>query len=193
MMEVTFDTNLLIDLEEKREGHENVQKILDLHNGRQIKVCIPAIAASEKLLDEKHIPNYKLFEEYLTKLKIMNHVELMPLMYLSMCYLDHAHLSGKKLSELDHQIHKILFPNIEPEHKEFCKARNLQIKGIHPKWRNAKIDVQMLWCHIHHKKDIFITRDENFKKKNNELNEQIGKIEIMNPFEFLENFKELVE
>ena len=188
MLSVTFDTNLLIDLEEKRLGFEKVLEIVDLHNSGKIKLCIPAIAASEKLLDEKHIPNYKLFEEYLNNLKIVNYEELKPLMYVDMCYINHSLVAGDELIALDHLIHKILFPSIEVKLEDFYRKQRSDSEVIQSKWRNAKIDVQMLWCHIFHKKDIFITRDENFRKKEPRLNEQIGKVVITNPEQFLEKY-----
>lgn len=193
MLCVTLDTNLLIDLEEKRKGFETVLEILDLHNYGKIKICIPAIAASEKLLDAQHVPNYKLFEEYLSDLNIKNYEELMPLAYFDMCFWGHCLWAGDELIALDHSIHRILFPNIEPEYRDFCEKRNTKLNGIHPRWRNAKIDVQMLWCHIYHKKDIFITRDKNFQRKSNELNSKVCKVVIMTPHEFLEYSKHLAE
>jgi hypothetical protein len=191
MLCVTFDTNLLIDLEEERAGFEKIQKIIDLHNSGRIKLCIPAIIASEKRLTQKHISNYDLFEEYLGKLCINDYEELMPISYWEICFWGHGLWAGPKLIALDHLIHKILFPNIEPEYQDFCKSNNVVIKEIHQKWRNAKIDVQMLWCHVYHKKDVFITRDGNFKKHLTELSMQISQIKIMNPNEFLEQFENL--
>ncbi len=107
-----------------------------------------------------------------------------------MCYLDHSLPAGDDMLELDYSLHNILFPNIEPEYKEFCRAENFDTEALHPKWRNAKIDVQMLWCHIYHTKDIFVSRDRNFERKKDELNNQIGKIEIMNPIQFLRHIRE---
>jgi len=193
MLYVTLDTNLLIDLEEKRKGFKKVLEILDLHNYGKIKICIPAIAASEKLLDAQHVPNYKLFEEYLSNLNIKNSEELMPLGIVGMCFVGHHLIAGNELVALDHSIHRILFPNVEPEYRDFCEKRNIKLNGIHRRWRNAKIDVQMLWCHIHYKKDIFITRDKNFKRKSNELNSKVCKVVIMTPHEFLEYSKHLAE
>lgn len=188
MLSLTFDTNILIDMEEKRHGYEHVLEIVNLHNLGLVNICIPAIIASEKMLDDNHIPDYRLFEEYLANLKIMNYEELMPLAYLDICFFDHAIWADEELSELDILIQKTLFPNIESEYEEYCSTRKLNIEDIHPKWMNAKIDVQILWCHIYYKKDIFITRDENYTSKLKDLNRHIGGIVIMSPSEFMEHF-----
>lgn len=189
MIQVSLDTNLLIDLEEKREGFENVREIVQLHKNGRIKLCIPSIIASEKLMRGQGISNFGVFSSYLESLGITEYEEIMPLMYLGMCYLGHALLAGKKLIETEHIIHRILFPKIEPDYRDYCKARNISDKnGVAKEWRNAKVDVQLLWSHMHHKKDIFITRDVNFKKKEREINEKIGKTSIMTPKEFLEYY-----
>jgi hypothetical protein len=193
MLHVTFDTNLLIDIEEKRTGFEKLLEILALHNGDKIRICIPAIAASEKLFDAQHIPNYTLFENYLSNLGIKDSEELMPLAYWDMCFFDHCLFARNELVALDHSIHKILFPNIEPDYGDFRKKRSIPLNDVDSKWRNAKIDVQMLWCHIYHKKDIFITRDNNFKRKSSELNSKLGKVVIMTPVEFLKYSKSFAE
>ena len=193
MLHVTFDTNLLIDVEEKRAGFEQLLEILALHNTGKIKICIPAIAASEKLFDAQHTPNYRLFENYLSNLGIKDFEELIPLAYWDMCFFDHCLFAGNESVALDHSIHKILFPNIEPECRDFCEKRGLPLNDVDPKWRNAKIDVQMLWCHIYHKKDIFITRDENFKRKSSELNSKLCKVVIMTPIDFLDYFESFAE
>jgi|GEM_PF-3647002 len=55
MRQITFDTNILIDIEEKRTGYENILKIIEFQNDEEISINIPAIIASEKLLENKHI------------------------------------------------------------------------------------------------------------------------------------------
>lgn len=190
MLRVTFDTNILIDLEENRTGYDNIKKIIELHDQKQLKICIPAISASEKILDQKKIPNYTLFQNFLSKLYIYEYEELMPIMYCDISFWNHALWADDEMSELDHKIHKILFPKIEPEHKDYCKARSLELGDdkVDPKWRNAKIDVQMLWSHLFHCADIFITRDKNFKRNHDKLIDEIGPMKIMDPSEFLQAF-----
>lgn len=194
MLRVTFDTNILIDLEENRTGYKNIRKIIELHKKEQIKICIPAIAASEKHLDQKLVPNYILFENFLRNMDIVGHEELMPIMYLDISFWSHALLADEKMSELDQKIHKILFPRIEPEHKDYCKAKGLELEDdkVDPEWRNAKIDVLMLWSHLFHEADIFITRDKNFKRNYDKLIDEIGPMVIMDPSEFLTSFQHRV-
>lgn len=65
-------------------------------------------------------------------------------------------------AELEQQIHDILFsgePIDQPEKYGF------PVK----KWLNHKCDVQMVWAHIFHERDVFVTSDRNFHAKAKEL------------------------
>ena len=161
MKQITLDTNILIDIEEKRIGHENILKLIEFHNNKKIKINIPAIIASEKLLKNKHITNFSQFKRYVESIDFKDIEFNKPKCYFDLSFFDYCIFGGEEIDKLDYYIHKILFPNIEPKHKDFCKNRGFDSKILNPKWRNAKIDVLIIWCHIYYKKDVFITR-ENF-------------------------------
>ncbi|MBC8358349.1 MAG: hypothetical protein H8E54_05310 [Candidatus Aminicenantes bacterium] len=184
MKKVTLDTNILIDLEEKRKGYKTILKIIELHNKKKLKINIPAIIASEKLLEDKHITNFHQFKDYLKTLGFKDVELTLPIFYVGMCYVNFCVVPGEDEIKLDHDIHKILFPNIESEYREFCANRKFNPETIHPKWRRTKVDVQILWCHIFYKKDVLVTRDKNFKRHIDELS-SIAKLVIMKPEEFL--------
>jgi hypothetical protein len=82
--------------------------------------------------------------------------------YLDVCYWDHMMLPSDEDLKLEAAIHAVLFPAIEFEWAEYADKRDLQINSIDPKWRNAKCDVQALWCHIKGERDVFVTNDRNF-------------------------------
>ena len=48
MKKVTIDTNLIIDVEEKREGYKEIIKIFNLANQNLIEIYFPAPIANEK-------------------------------------------------------------------------------------------------------------------------------------------------
>lgn len=189
MQKITFDTNILIDIEEKREGYEDILKIIELHNNKKITISIPAIIASEKLIEKNKITNFNIFKNYITNLDFKDIDILKPLCYPGLAFLDYCVLAGKTTIELDHKIHRILFPEIELEHTDYCLKRNLTNDHIYREWKNAKVDVLIMWCHIFYGNDIFITRDNNFKKHIKELSE-IANINIMTPKEFVSNLNE---
>jgi hypothetical protein len=187
MKQITLDTNILIDLEEKREGYKAILRLVELHNEKKFKISIPAIIASEKLLKQKHVTNFNQFKDYVEALGFKNVEFTSPICYTGMCFINVCVVPGKDAIKLDHAIHRILFPNIEPEHSVFCLKRGFDTKTKHPEWKNAKVDVQILWCHICYKKDVLITRDKNFKRHTDELS-TIAKLVIMEPEEFLSTF-----
>jgi hypothetical protein len=61
-------------------------------------------------------------------------------------------------------IHQVLFPGSEYGYAEFCAARGVTVDEEHidHRWRNQRCDVLALWSHIHHRRNIFVTRDGNF-------------------------------
>jgi hypothetical protein len=68
------------------------------------------------------------------------------------------------MEDLERQIHEVLFSNIEFRWLDFCSIRGWDpnAQPLDAKWRNAKCDVQALWSHIHHRRDVFVTRDRIF-------------------------------
>lgn len=186
MRQITFDTNILIDIEEKRKGYENILKIIEFQNDEEISINIPAIIASEKLLEDKHITNFSKFKGYVESIGLKNIEFTKPMGYVGLSFIDYCIFGGKEIDKLDYDIHKILFPNIEPKYEDFCKNRVIDSKILNTKWVNAKIDVLIFWCHIYYKKDIFITRDGNFKKHESDLSSlSFKKIQVKCPEEYI--------
>jgi len=70
-------------------------------------------------------------------------------------------MSGAESLRREREIHRILFPNIAFLAKEHCP------EGDHSgreRWRNAKCDVQTMWCHLHYGGTHFATNDQDFLK-----------------------------
>ena len=130
-----------------------------------IKLCIPVIAASERQRDGGTLSNYSKFEAFLTSLGLNGYEELIPMFYLDISYLDHGLLTGPDMEQLERQIHQILFPKIAFSYEAYAAKLD---RGISPpphrKWLNAKCDVQVMWSHIWHGANIFVTEDVNFHK-----------------------------
>jgi hypothetical protein len=69
------------------------------------------------------------------------------------------------MRQLEADIHAILFPNIELHYSDFVHRRGLAPHDpVDWKWRNAKCDVQGMWCHIRYGGNVFVTSDRNFHK-----------------------------
>lgn len=171
MISVTIDTNLVIDLEEKRQGWENVQKLIELHSEGKIELNVPAIMASEKFVDSKPVDNFNNFKTFVEQLGFTNVEFLPPILYFGITFLDYHLLASKDMIKLEKEIHNIMFPNIEFEYSEYCKNSGIDInkKPLDKDWLNAKCDVLSIWSHIYHKKGVFITKDTDFHKNKDKL------------------------
>jgi hypothetical protein len=59
----------------------------------------------------------------------------------------------------------ILFPNIEFDYEDYvARIGECFSSRDSRKWLNAACDVMMIWSHIHHRADFFVTEDRNFHK-----------------------------
>jgi hypothetical protein len=185
---VVIDTNLVIDLEEKRDGWKDVQKLIDFHNQQKIRLVIPAIMASEKYVNKKLVNNFKDFKLFVENLGFMNIEFIPPMLYFGMGYLNYGLYSGKDMQELERKIFEIIFPKQDFLYEDFCLKRNMDPNKIplNKEWINHKCDTQMIWSLVYHKKLIFLTRNTKEFQKNKDELEKLGNFKIMTPEEFLE-------
>ena len=190
-MNVTFDTNCLVDLELNEGAAPQLLRIVEAHESNQITISVPGIGASERLKDGTFAETFSLFMKRVNKLAKREFEILKPLAYFDLTYFDWSILGGDEIDEIESRIHEILFPETM-----FRWADQASACGLDPnqaakehntewlKWRNRKCDTLALWCHIHYKKDVFITQDSNFHKvtKKSTL-EKLGAKSILFPLE----------
>lgn len=165
-MKLTLDTNCIIDLEENGSNAPPLQSLISLNDSGKIDLRVVAISASERKLDGTYASNFSEFQQKIANVGL-GHVEILaPMCYLDMSYLDWCVASDEQTEAFERKIHEILFPNIEFEYGEYCRNHDLDSTDskIDARWRNAKCDVQAMWCHIAYGGDIFITSDKNFHK-----------------------------
>ena len=178
----TLDTNCLIDVDEDRPNAAHVRRIVAAHP-LQADVAYVAISASER---QKNGGNLELFDEFvarLHRLSIAHLRELPPMMYFDVAFWDHAYLTDEAMGILEQRIHNILFPGFEIDWAAFAAARSLDPNkpSFGTKWHNAKCDVQALWSHIHHGRDVFVTSDRNFLGSKRAELTAIGAKRILRP------------
>jgi predicted nucleic acid-binding protein len=189
MKNITIDTNVLIDLEEKRNGFKEINSLIELDNKKIVNLYFPAAIANEKYIDRKEIINFEVFNEYLRKIGLKKPKTLALLGYLGFNFFDEMFLFDEDGPEyqLAEKLIKILFPNFQRDYKKFCieNVYDENSDAMHPKFRNIFVDSLILWCHIHYKNDILLTRDENFRKKTS-VTKEFKDIKILSPKEFME-------
>jgi hypothetical protein len=187
IIRITLDNNCLLSLNKRDGEYEHIKSLLTL-NSEQITLCIPAIVASENQQNEVVSSNFGQFQEFLARIGCQDCELLNPMLYLDICYWDHAVLAGEEMALLEQRVHEILFPKVPFKYSEYCATFGLEPNNgiIDRKWRNAKCDVQAMWCHIEYKGDIFVSQDNNFHKKTKKSKLiALGAKNIMTPSECL--------
>ena len=164
-MRITLDRNGLLNLSNGTGDIGSLRHLRELHLKGSIKLCIPAIGASERQRDGTTLDSYSKFEAFLASVGIAGYEELVPMCYWDVSYWDHCLLTEPEMERLERQIHEILFPNIEFDYEPYAaKHDQPTTPPFDRKWLNPKCDVQAMWSHIYHGSDVFVTEDGNFHK-----------------------------
>ena len=166
MKRFTLDTNCLIDLENEAPSAEYIRKLYRYHTTGKIRLYLPAVAASEQPRKGREIKTFDCFIKRISDAGIPDVELLRPYMFMNLSFLDYSMLTDDHMMKLDRDIHQILFPRLPYRYGEYCSMReqNPEKLPIERKWRNAKCDVMIAWCHIFHHGDVLVTRDGNFLK-----------------------------
>lgn len=153
MRSYTLDTNCLIDLEENRPAAESLRQLVAAFRRGEITLAIPAIMASENQPGGQRIDNFGQFQQRLDRSGLGDVEQLLPMLYLDVCFIDHCLFSDEEGLALERRIHDAVHPEVE-----FAAANASSLK----KWRNAKCDVQAMWSHIQKRRECFVTSDTDF-------------------------------
>ncbi|MHB9103418.1 MAG: hypothetical protein ACYC2E_18155 [Sulfuricella sp.] len=160
----TLDTNCIIAIDEDRVEAAAIRKLADAHASGIAHVALVAISASEKQRGGGHLESFSDFQQRLASLGLA-HLELLPPMfYWDVTYWDWCIWSDSEMEAQEKKIHDILFPNIEFLWQDYCAVRGCEPNdlALAHGWSNPKYDVQALWSHIFHKREVFVTTDRNF-------------------------------
>lgn len=160
----TLDTNCIIALDEERAEATAIRALLDAHASGDANVALVAISASEKQRGGGHLESFSEFQQRIASLGLAPLELLPPMFYWDVTYWDWCIWSDSEMEAEENKIHEILFPNVEFLWQDYCAVRGWKPNDValtHG-WRNPKCDVQALWSHIFHKRDVFVTTDRNF-------------------------------
>ncbi len=162
----TLDTNCILAIDDSRPEASFVHELIEAHRLGNASVAIVAITASEKQKTGGYIENFAEFKDRITNLGL-GHLDLLaPMFYFDITFFDYCLWCDESMTSLELSIHKILFPNIPFLWADYCTAHGLNVEADYhdKKWRNAKCDVQAYWSHVHSKRDVFVTTDNNYLK-----------------------------
>jgi hypothetical protein len=165
-MRITIDTNVLIDLEQAAARADVLNSLVRQRDPRRHKICIPAIIASERGPEGTLVKDFSEFESRLSALGLADAELLSPMLYLDVCFFDHALLCSDDMEALERQIHEVLFPSLPFVYTDYCAGAGIEATTdtCDRKWRNAKCDVQVVWTHVWHHTDILVSADNNMRK-----------------------------
>jgi hypothetical protein len=168
----TLDTNCIIAIENENEEPDNARAILrlvELHRRGLADVAVVAMMASENPRSNTHVGSFddfllRLERSGLSRLRI-----ILPLAYWGVSFWGQALWSDADGAALERNLHAILFPTLQFDYRDYCAANGLDAgqprsNNRRDKWLNAKCDVQTIWSHIHHRRDVFVADDGRFHR-----------------------------
>lgn len=169
MITFTLDTNCIIDLAENRPAAAGVRMLAALGAEGLANVALVSVSASERQLGDTYLESYDDFKNKLALLRI-EHLEVLPtICYWGISFYGAALYSGADLVARERLIHETLFPTIPFLWSDFAESVGISAANMRApdarRWRNAFCDRQMFWAHDYHRRDVFVTRDRNFRKR----------------------------
>jgi len=179
MIKVTFDTNILVEVEENRENKSEILRILEIGQKKKINIGVVAVCAIEKKVKGQFIDNINEFNSWLVDNNFGSLEIIKTIGRYSIAFWDYCYWGGGKISELERNIYNIIFGKSEIEY--ITNDINNKI------WRKNIIDTMIFLGHVYNNRNIFITLDGHFLKKSvkSEL-ENIYETKVFKPKEFLE-------
>jgi hypothetical protein len=148
-MQLTLDTNCLIDLEAGTGEAPAIQQLIELHRAGKIQVHVGAIPASEYLPGRIAPEPFSPLETRLRKLGIHDLPSVVPV-GREMAFWGAA-VYGAEQDDLVEKIKSVVYSTVDT-------------LTLTAKWRNVVCDVESLAAHIRSGHDVFVTSDQHFRK-----------------------------
>lgn len=186
IMNVTFDTNCIIALEENRNEARDLHRIVQSATERSLKLRVVAISASERQADGDISESFGDFEAKIAKVGLQEAEILLPPFVWDVTYWDHCIWATDEDWKQAEEIHRILFPTCPFEYEDYCRRFDLDpiAPDVDRRWRNRVIDTLALWSHIYNGGGVFVTSDNDFHGPEKKLMlAQLGSGEILRPNE----------
>ena len=175
-MNVTFDTNCIIALDEDEDDAPYLRRIIQSAPEQGLTLRVVGISASERQRDGK--PNIPAFEARVARVGLEGADILLPRAIWGMTFWGKSKWGSRQTKEEAKRIHEILFPD-----SPFGPVA----QPLDGKWRNRRIDTEALWAHMHNGGGVFVTADGNFNKPGKKARlARLGAGEIMRPKEAAE-------
>ncbi len=189
MQTFTLDWKGIIALENGEPEGESVAKLVAAHQNDGCEVALLATSASENMKGTRGFPaSFKEFRNRIEKLGLSTLPVLTTPGVFGLTFFDHCFfVNGDEYEQLRGSIWSIIAPHIPSDFRKFARDQKIENNEIADialaTWRNAWCDVHSLYCHIHHKQDVFVTTNtKDFQKHQQKLSE-LGVDDIRLPSE----------
>ena len=166
MWTFTLDSNCIISIDESGEDVSFVRRLVDAHSAGKAQVAVVALAAAEKQRTGSYLDNLDSFRDRLAALDLVHLEILKPMACFDISFPGWSIEADDAKTALEKQIHDILFAQSEFTWPNYADANDLDPDSLSPHgdWRSRKCAVQEIWAHIHNKRDVFVTADDEFHK-----------------------------
>jgi len=163
MRTFTLDTNCIIAIDEGRPEASLVRTLADAHAAGKAQVAVVAVSRADKRQIGSYLDNFDAFRDRLA-LVDLGHLDILkPMGYFDISFSDWCIPKDDAMEAFERQIHAILFPQCEFTWQDYCEVNDIDpALAPHGHWRHCKCDVQLMWAHIHNKRDVFVTAEDNF-------------------------------
>lgn len=136
------------------------------------EVALVSVSASERQIGDAYLDTYDEFRNRLAALHIEHLEVLRTIAYWDISFWDIGLFGGDaEMVARERLIHETLFPNIPFSWSDFAGRAGISSESVRvteaKRWRNAFCDRQMFWAHDHHRRDVFVTSDGNFRERLN--------------------------
>ena len=179
MMNVTFDTNCIIALEENEQPTADaLRRIVRSAPEQKLRLRVVAISASERPRRGATPPGFDDFERKIANAGLEGLVEILaaPAIW-NVTFWNESEWTSQADDANEEQIHRILFPN-----RPFDLSGELEGKRL-----NCMIDTWALLTHLNHGGGAFVTADRNFHTKKATLEHRLD-TSILTPAEAAARF-----
>ena len=168
MRTFTLDSSCIDAIDEGRAEVKFIRTLADAHTAGKANVAVVALSAAGKHQAGFYFDDFDAFRDYLAAIDLAHLEILKPMAYFDISFQDWCIEADDAMQGLEKRIHDILFRQSQFTWEDYCEE-----KGMDPafspggNWRKFKCDVQTMWAHIHNKRDVFVTIDDNFHKPGN--------------------------
>ena len=166
MRTFTLDSSCIDAINEGRAEVKFIRQLADAHTAGKANVAVVALSAAEKRQFGSYFDDFDAFRDHLAALDLARLEILKPMACFDISFPDWCIEPDGVMAALEKKIHDILFPQSEFDWQDYADANDLDPDSLSPygDWRRHKCAVLEMWSHIHNKRDVFVTADDEFHK-----------------------------